>query len=83
MYVAEHYVKLNGRLYVPGEVIEETLSAGERKWLLGVHAIFEDRPSPEEQTEPSERADKSAEPEIDVMEGIVSPEKKTGRRKTK
>ena len=93
MYIANHYVKVNGRMYMRGESIEEEMSEDKISWLLKAEAIkevasaFDFSQKQEEEPaveEPQEEADI---PEIDVMAGIVQgepekpekPKKKTQR----
>ena len=85
MFIANHYVRVNGKVYTKGECIPEGLPTEKVEWLMRAGAIHEASApvagTPEE--EPAE--DEAAAPEIDVMSGIVQGEKsrKAGRRKTK
>lgn len=85
MYIARHYVRVNGTVYTKGERIPDGIPAEKIEWLLRAEAI-EEAPAPasyivpdevhdepaEEPAEVEEEADESIEaPEIDVMAGIV------------
>ena len=79
MYIANHYVKVNGRLYVRGECIEENMPEDKISWLLKAEAIKEVASafnSSQKQEDPvAEEPQEEAEvPEIDVMAGIVQEE---------
>lgn len=79
MYIANHYVKVNGRLYVRGEAILEDLTEDKVEWLMKAGAIKSDAPAfdfSQKQEDPvAEEQQVEAEvPEIDVMAGIVQEE---------
>ena len=79
MYIANHYVKVNGRLYVRGECIEEEMSEDKISWLLEAGAIKSDAPAfdfsqKEEDPVAEEPQEETEVPEIDVMAGIVQEE---------
>lgn len=90
MYIANHYVKVNGRMLMKGESIPEDLTAEKIDWLMRAGAIHEGTPAlisqaaMAEDTEaeaPNEEPDEMIEPEqeveeleIDVMAGIVHEE---------
>jgi len=86
MYIANHYVRDNGKLYTAGERIPDSLSPDKIRWLLASGAIREDVPvlpnDPEPEPEPvPEEPEVTAEPdfvvpgppEIDVADAIVPP----------
>ena len=80
MYKTVHYVKINSRVYIPGEILPD-IDKETAEWLLFVGAIqFFNAKKSEPVTEEDDFAD------INIMEGIVKeepkPEKKsTGRKK--
>ena len=39
MYIANHYIRINGHLLCPGEPIPEDLSEAKKEWFLKVDAI--------------------------------------------
>ena len=79
MYMANHYVRVNGTVYVKGECITEDLPAEKEAWLLraGAIRVMEDHrqelpaqepaPEPEDIPEPEEEAE-------DVEEACADPE---------
>lgn len=91
MYIANHYVKIDGTMYVKGEIIPEGVSESKIKWLLSAGAIHADAPAeepvPEPGTEEAPDVETEEAPEVDVMAGIVSdgagdkPTQKSTRRR--
>lgn len=73
MYMANHYVRVNGTVYVKGECITEDLPAEKEAWLLraGAIRVMEDHrqelPAQEPAPEPEEEAE-------DVEEACADPE---------
>lgn len=39
MYVANHYVRINGKVYIKGERVPDGLSDGKIRWLLDADAV--------------------------------------------
>ena len=83
MYLANHYVRVGGKMFKRGERIPEGLPQDKIDWLLSAGAIKEIAPAslgepeevPEETEDTADEADDEAEaPEIDVMSGIVAGE---------
>lgn len=87
MYIANHYVRVAGKMYIKGEEIKEGLTEEKIAWLMRAGAIKEVTPAapvketvqeaeteeelPQEQEEP----ETGEEPiEIDAMAGIVQEE---------
>ena len=98
MLIAKNYVRIGARVYVGGEVIEESVSDKTREWLLKAGAVIETAPLPpgdgiqEEPEEPAGQEDAVLEeteidaPEIDAMAGIIGddePPKKAARGRRK
>ena len=84
MYIARHYIKDAGHLYVPGEEIPESIGSEKLAGLLKKGAIVDasaPKPVRIEQPEPEPAEDI----EIDVMAGVVQEEapKKAARSKRK
>ncbi len=76
MYIANHYVKVKGNLYTPGEIIPDELDAEKRNRLLEkgairlMNALFSKPFSTADANEPNE-ADQTNEPfEIDAASSI-------------
>lgn len=87
-YAAEHYVKINGKLYSRGEVIPgEILTEEKRDWLISQKSITCVGKASEEIMPAPEVMSEDEAPEIDIMAGIVTepeaPAKKTGGRSKK
>ena len=81
---AKHFVKVAGRLYTPGELIEEDLPQVSIDHLLSKGAVTVEEPAKEPEVEfiPAEEVDDIPDPkEIDAAEGIVKPKKRTTRKK--
>ena len=89
MYIAEHYVKVNGKMIMKGESIQDNLPEGKIKWLLKAGAIKEVTPAfdlteqqetpvaeaePEQEAQIEEPETDTEAPQIDVMAGIVLEE---------
>ena len=98
MYIANHYIRINGHLLCPGEPIPEDLSEAKKEWFLKVDAIRKSkRPAPVDNpapVEPDPVEEPAAEPveepvedlvvEIDSMAGIVTePEAEQPKKKRK
>lgn len=91
MYKANHYVSIDGAMYVKGEAIPDGLPEEKIAWLLKAGAICEDtaagelakEPEVEPETEPEAIEIIEEAPEVDVMDGIVAdkPTKKPTRRR--
>lgn len=78
MYIANHYVQVEGHVYSKGEAIPP-IPAENCEWLLesGAITFIEDVDT--------EAVEEFEEPEIDIMDGIVmdeSPKKSPGRKKS-
>ena len=73
MYLANHYVRINGKMLKRGEKIPEGLPQGKIEWLLSVGAIKEIAPAslgePEEVPEDTEDATEDAEDAAQQAEG--------------
>lgn len=70
MYMANHYVRINGTVYVRGECIQESLTEEKAEWLLSAGAIREmDGPAQEAPADTSE-----AEPDTAVEDDEGIPE---------
>lgn len=54
MYIANHYVRINGKMYIKGERIPDGLPAEKIKWLLEADAIHEGASAAKEQETPEE-----------------------------
>lgn len=79
MYIAKHYVKANGKVYMRGECLPEDLSEKRIEWLKGAGAIEEIAPvssdTPAQMDLVAEEPQEDVEvPEIDVMAGIIQEE---------
>lgn len=88
MYIARHYIKDAGHLYVPGEEIPESIGSDKLEGLLKKGAIVEasaPKPVRIEQPEPEPEPEPAEDIEIDVMAGVVQEEapKKAARSKRK
>lgn len=82
MYIAKHYVRVNGKMYTRGEAIPDGLSADKVAWLMESGAIEEFAPGqaaaapetatatqPEPETEPAvETPPEEVDEEADVPE---------------
>lgn len=44
-YIALHYVKVNGRMYMPAEIIDSPVDSAVAERLIGKGAIREEAPS--------------------------------------
>ena len=86
-YTAKHFVKIAGRMYTPGEIIDNPIPDDKLQRLLrlnAVEAIETACSAPEEtdaredlptDTAPDEDGGEEVEmPEIDVMDGVVAAE---------
>lgn len=73
MYLANHYVRINGKMLKRGEKIPEGLPQGKIEWLLSAGAIKEIVPAslgePEEVPEDTEDATEDAEDAAQQAEG--------------
>ena len=73
MYLANHYVRINGKMLKRGEKIPEGLPQGKIEWLLSAGAIKEIAPAslgePEEVPEDTEDATEDAEDAAQQAEG--------------
>lgn len=73
MYLANHYVRINGKMLKRGEKIPEGLPQGKIEWLLSAGAIKEIAPAslgePEEVPEDTEDATEDAEDAVQQAEG--------------
>lgn len=73
MYLANHYVRINGKMLKRGEKIPEGLPQGKIEWLLSAGAIKEIAPAslgePEEAPEDTEDATEDAEDTVQQAEG--------------
>lgn len=86
MYIAKHYVRVNGKMYTRGEAIPDGLSADKVAWLMESGAIEEFAPGyvaedtatePEEEPEPEqpeEAKTQEEEPAEEVDEDAEVPE---------
>ncbi len=72
MLVANHYVKVDGVIYLRGEVIPDDIAPVKRDWLVSVGAIreMEDSPSDNAEAETEPSGESEEEPEI----GMNPPE---------
>lgn len=69
MFKANHYVQLNGQLYMAGEIISDDIAKDQEKWLLSVGAIT-----------PVDA--KNDVPEVYVMDGLVTEDAPPAKKKT-
>lgn len=89
-YQAIHYVKIDGHVYAPGEIVKEHISSEKLDRLLRLGALAttnapslvpvgnEDPENPEEDSKPDENdEDNGSAPEIDVSDGIVPQKEPT------
>ena len=87
MYIANHYVRVAGKMYIKGEEIKDGLTEEKIAWLMQAGAIKEVTPAApvketvqeteteEEPPQEPEEPEADEEPiEIDVMAGIVQTE---------
>ena len=63
MYIARHFVRVNGKMFTPGEVITENIPDEKAAWLLGGGAVSEledapDREANERGPAPRQKDDK-------------------------
>ena len=80
MYVAKHYVRINGKMYLNGEKIPEELTAEKVAWLVEKGAIEEVAPvdaaaeytEPEQENAEVEKPEEAPEDETD--EDMEAPE---------
>lgn len=57
MYIAKHYVRVNGHVYVGGERIPDSLTPEKIAWLLKAGAVVEAAPMPQEKDIPEDKED--------------------------
>lgn len=85
MYIANHYVRINGEMYLKDESIDEVMSPETIEWLLSCEAIREVASTIEEITVADEIEEDQEDigMDIDALAGVVvdAKEKKTPRRK--
>lgn len=81
MYIAKHYVRVNGKMYTKGETITDELSADKAMWLVEAGAIEEVapglaavRPETEAAMQPEQTAAQEAEPTEEAPEEEVDEE---------
>ena len=76
-YIANHYVNLDGKVYIPGEVITEQIDADKEEWLLGKGAIrkkvasdsfFDDAEDEQAQATVTDQGDKDGKNDEDSSE---------------
>lgn len=96
MYVAKHYVRVDGVVYVKGEIIEKDLPLETEKRLLRLNAIEKINPHPintpaparddAPAATPDDVPDETQEddvPKIDITSGIVTEPKQGEKPKKK
>ena len=71
MHIANHYVRINSRVFVKGERIPEDLPAEKIRWLLEKGAVHEAAPPLQEESEPETADMIPADPE-DAEEQLQS-----------
>lgn len=96
MYVAKHYVRVNGTVYIRGEIIEDVLSPEKEERLLRLNAI--ERINPHQNNMPAATPDDTPAatpddtpvatpdddiPAIDITAGIVTEEKQPSEKPKK
>lgn len=67
MYIARHYVNVNGKMFTPGEVITEKITEEKERFLMGHDAIskVEDAAAPQESEHAPNPEQASGEPDND------------------
>ena len=67
MYIARHYVRVNGKMFTPGEVITEKITEEQESFLMGHDAISkeEDAAAPQESEHAPNPGQASGEPDND------------------
>ena len=65
MYIARHYVRVNGKMFTPGEVITEAIPDSKARRMLAIDAISktEDAPILNERGPYSDAVQENAQPE--------------------
>ena len=95
MYIANHYIRINGKILARGERLPMDVTQAKLDWLLSAGAIKEVKPAERSKPEPAKPepvVDPVVEPvaeeaveevEIDSMAGVVTepPKKKKGGAK--
>ena len=95
MYIANHYIRINGKILARGERLPMDVTQAKLDWLLSAGAIKEVKPAEQVKPEPAKPepvVDPVVEPvaeeaveevEIDSMAGVVTepPKKKKGGAK--
>lgn len=76
MYVANHYVKVNGKLYKKGEKIPDGLTKEKAVWLMNAGAISESAPAVYEQ-EKEEEPEQNSEDEDQNLEDEIEEDSET------
>lgn len=89
MYIARHYVRVNGKMFTPGEVITEAIPDSKARRLLAIGAVSETEDAPilnergpapdavQENAQPEENeqdAESDAEDEEEADEEAEAPE---------
>lgn len=83
MYIARHYVNVNGKMFTPGEVITEKITEEKERFLMGHDAIskmetapiqHERGPAPDGEKESAKQEDDKQDYSTPVASALPEPE---------